>query len=762
MSFFYDLNKTLNSIREKSEPTQLTERVAAKGEMTPKQQSFAGLAPPRDKITFADKIAGAKKGTQKGMSEATPVDKKRSTSSGGEETTTKTGVVHRAGQRYGGGEEEEETEVSDTPRGKGRPKGPNKGPERVTGKAWKHKGERAGTPAGSSKSATDAGKTLQGILIGKKPSKPIGKVSVKHSIKEQGMAEVTGDKPFDAMMGNIIKGANEKSKDSKFEQVYAAVERKLLKDVVHSYPDEDIIEALQSLNITATDTLVSDIEAALYERDSKALRFYDDDEMEFEESQQGMADDDDEDDAYDLDDPKHPTWAERQREKYDNDRDRRREELDELSPATINSYSAKAKGQASWAGGVAKSLGNRPREDPRYQGTTWTDPNVDYGPQGNKYAKLNQKRGDGIEAAAKRGATASAQSYDFMRQGGYGDKTNPAIKPPRLPGAAVNEIVDENDKAGAYCSHCGAKKSQKPVAERSVSKAQVRTMGAAAHNPKFAKKVGIKPGVAKEFNKADKGKDNSKLPEKAAKKADAPKKVKESDSGTPAPKSTGGISYGKGIYDSLNRDLEKLITESMNINLSMDTAGSKSLTVTATDEDAMTLGALLKSAGIGSDLHSRDAASQMHAEMGNETCPSCGQQDCCCEAVDEAYGDTSATSNSMDYPTETVSAEDNFEYAGGLNRPKSTGQSTVPVLDSQDERQITYEADLQRMRDIAGITEAQSAAQKAAFSKMIAAKGGKEDPSDKTQKETEKMSKDDKKVEESIFDLTNQWKAYKG
>jgi len=34
---------------------------------------------------------------------------------------------------------------------------------------------------------------------------------------------------------------------------------------------------------------------------------------------------------------------------------------------------------------------------------------------------------------------------------------------------------------------------------------QARTMAAAAHNPAFAKKVGIPPGVAKEFNKADKG-----------------------------------------------------------------------------------------------------------------------------------------------------------------------------------------------------------------------------------------------------------------
>lgn len=39
----------------------------------------------------------------------------------------------------------------------------------------------------------------------------------------------------------------------------------------------------------------------------------------------------------------------------------------------------------------------------------------------------------------------------------------------------------------------------------SKSPAQARTMAAAAHNPKFAKKVGIPSGVAKEFNQADKG-----------------------------------------------------------------------------------------------------------------------------------------------------------------------------------------------------------------------------------------------------------------
>ena len=38
----------------------------------------------------------------------------------------------------------------------------------------------------------------------------------------------------------------------------------------------------------------------------------------------------------------------------------------------------------------------------------------------------------------------------------------------------------------------------------SKSKAQAKTMRAAAHSPSFAKKVGIPPKVAKEFVAADK------------------------------------------------------------------------------------------------------------------------------------------------------------------------------------------------------------------------------------------------------------------
>ena len=40
----------------------------------------------------------------------------------------------------------------------------------------------------------------------------------------------------------------------------------------------------------------------------------------------------------------------------------------------------------------------------------------------------------------------------------------------------------------------------------SSSPAQARMMAAAAHDPKFAKKVGVPVSVARDFNQADKGK----------------------------------------------------------------------------------------------------------------------------------------------------------------------------------------------------------------------------------------------------------------
>ena len=185
--------------------------------------------------------------------------------------------------------------------------------------------------------------------------------------------------------------------------------------------------------------------------------------------------------------------------------------------------------------------------------------------------------------------------------------------------------------------------------------------------------------------------------EKAGKKVakdieyDEKKKDKEVDESTTsgsvatstATKSSKGSMVGKGIYDSMNRELENMIAESMSINMSDSTEGGKSLTITATDEDALKLGMLLKSAGLGGgDAH--------------------GGCDDVQEAVDE---------NSPDYPTNTEQANNNFEYSDGLDGPKSTGQSTVPVLASQDDRQHSYAAEeedaIKRMMEMAGIKQAE-------------------------------------------------------
>jgi hypothetical protein len=159
-----------------------------------------------------------------------------------------------------------------------------------------------------------------------------------------------------------------------------------------------------------------------------------------------------------------------------------------------------------------------------------------------------------------------------------------------------------------------------------------------------------------------------------------------------AKKSSGGMQFGKGVYEGFNNQVESMITEGMNISVNMnageDGETRKSITVSADGAEADQLAALLKMAGL-----------QGQAE---ETCSTCGASPCGCEqTVDEAYGDTDETLNDPDWPTntETLAAEPNLRtYSGGLNGPKSTGQTTVPVVASQERRLHSMEesAELER------------------------------------------------------------------
>jgi hypothetical protein len=162
---------------------------------------------------------------------------------------------------------------------------------------------------------------------------------------------------------------------------------------------------------------------------------------------------------------------------------------------------------------------------------------------------------------------------------------------------------------------------------------------------------------------------------------DLPKKVKEADA-EPKAKKTGGIEFGKGVYESINSRVEKMITEGMNVSVNMSTNEhgelTKNITVSAEGDEAESLAQLLNLAG-----------------MKSSSC-GCGQTPCGCSQVEEAYGDTDPTENAPDYPTdeETTGEDDALlrRWAGGLNKPKSTGQTTIPVIASQTDRQVSEQA----------------------------------------------------------------------
>jgi len=86
----------------------------------------------------------------------------------------------------------------------------------------------------------------------------------------------------------------------------------------------------------------------------------------------------------------------------------------------------------------------------------------------------------------------------------------------------------------------------------SKSKAQRNLMAAAAHNPAFAKKVGVPVSVAQEFNKADKGKKfgGGGMATKCATKSDAKmiakKEVKGHESSMHKMKKGGIVEKGTG------------------------------------------------------------------------------------------------------------------------------------------------------------------------------------------------------------------------
>jgi len=140
--------------------------------------------------------------------------------------------------------------------------------------------------------------------------------------------------------------------------------------------------------------------------------------------------------------------------------------------------------------------------------------------------------------------------------------------------------------------------------------------------------------------------------------------------GGKAPKGSGGMMFGKGVYEgamaeSFNNKLKNVLNEGMTINMSADQDGKKSLTVTATDDDADQLAQILKMSGLGGS--------------SDNACSTCGKSGCGCEQMEEDLA------NSAD---NTMYADTNYMVngiTGGLDGRK-TDQSTLGTVINQDPR----------------------------------------------------------------------------
>jgi hypothetical protein len=241
----------------------------------------------------------------------------------------------------------------------------------------------------------------------------------------------------------------------------------------------------------------------------------------------------------------------------------------------------------------------------------------------------------------------------------------------------ITKALDYINSSNQYMHQ--QKNDQEPVAEKAVSKQQQKFMGMAHAMQKGEKIKGASPElkkVAKSMKKSDvedfAATKHKGLPNKA--------KTEETAEAPKEKKAKGGYNFGGGVYESFDKQFTKLLNESMNINVSMSTGQNgeptKSITVSAEGDDAETLASLLKMAGIGS---------------AEAACSSCGKSSCGCEELEE---------NSPDWPTNTETSDDAMQYSGGLNGPKSTGQTTVPVIASQLRRQVSMEESVELERSL--------------------------------------------------------------
>ena len=363
-----------------------------------------------------------------------------------------------------------------------------------------------------------------------------------------------------------------------------------------------------------------------------------------------------------------------------------REEMPEVAPVAVALGRAAVAGAAS--GTVQSALSDEEIDEAGYSAKA-ARAGKDIGKPGKNFSKIAKGAAEryGSKAAGERVAGAVLNKLRHPKEGveeeGLEKHSTGAVK----TAAGKDHAADKKSGVPANISTAELKaelKRRSQVEEESTDT-----------KDQHAEKAGKKVAKDLEYDMKHDGKDDDKA-EKAGKKVtkdieyddkkDKEDKVDEttvsgsvatSASGDAPKKGKGGMQFGQGVYEgqvaeSFETKLKNVLTEGMSVNVSTDDTGKKSISVNATDADADALGDMLKMAG----LFSSEGYSRACTDCGGiHEAGACGTdmvEEELANSPDEVYADA-------DYMTQTLS--------GGLNGPKTTGQTTGAVVNRQDSRQ---------------------------------------------------------------------------
>ena len=298
------------------------------------------------------------------------------------------------------------------------------------------------------------------------------------------------------------------------------------------------------------------------------------------------------------------------------------------------------------------------------------------------------KRGRGRPATGKAVARKTKGAYKHKREDESAELDEKAVSKKQQKFMGMVHAAQKGEKAASPEVAKVAKGMKKKDAEDFAS---TKHKGL-PEKVKAKKNEDSKP----DYIDLDKDGDKKETMKKAAKDKEE-KKVDETTTSGSVATSTAthpgakAMGIGKGIYDSWNREFEQLLAESVNVSQDAskmeDGNESESITITVDGDDVARFKEVLASMGLG-----QQAAPEIEIAH-DDSCGTCGGTPCQCDEITNANGatltgeldeaDVTVSQNEPDYPSNEEESDDVLQYSGGLNGPKSTGQTTIPVIANQ-------------------------------------------------------------------------------